>query len=48
VAKRRYLKLHREPLKKMDHWLNTLRSMWENRMSQLDNYLQQIQKEGKK
>jgi len=46
-ANRRYYKLRSEPLQEMDHWLETFRSMWEDRLNRLEDYLQEIQKKGK-
>lgn len=46
VANRRIYQLCPEPLQELDEWLQTFRSIWENRMDQLDDYLQELQ--GKK
>jgi DNA-binding transcriptional ArsR family regulator len=47
VANRRIYKLRPEPLQEMDTWLESFRSMWEDRLDRLDAYLQELQKEGK-
>jgi DNA-binding transcriptional ArsR family regulator len=44
-ANRRYYKLRHEPLQEMDTWLQSFRSMWEERFDRLDAYLQEIQKD---
>ena len=46
VANRRIYGLRSEPLQELDKWLDAYRRMWENRMDQLDDYLQVLQ--GKK
>jgi DNA-binding transcriptional ArsR family regulator len=43
-ANRRIYKLRPEPLQEMDAWLQTFRSIWEDRFDRLDVYLQEIQK----
>jgi DNA-binding transcriptional ArsR family regulator len=42
-ANRRIYKLRPEPLQEIDAWLDTFRSMWEDRLDRLDEYLKEIQ-----
>lgn len=44
IANQRIYKLRPEPLQEMDEWLQSFRSIWEDRMDRLDAYLQEIQK----
>lgn len=46
IANRRIYKLRPEPLQELDAWLQTFRRVWEERLDQLDDYLQELQ--GKK
>jgi DNA-binding transcriptional ArsR family regulator len=46
VANRRFYRLRPEPLQEMDSWIQTFRSMWEDRFDRLEDYLLEIQ--GKK
>ncbi|TVY04185.1 ArsR/SmtB family transcription factor [Cohnella terricola] len=46
MANRRIYQLRPEPLQELDTWLNSYRRLWENRLDQLDDYLQVLQ--GKK
>jgi len=43
VANRRNYYLRSEPFQEMDAWLETYRSIWEERLDNLDNYLQKLQ-----
>lgn len=43
VANRRHYKLRAEPFQAMNAWLETYRSIWEERFDKLDRYLQQLQ-----
>ncbi|QJD83241.1 ArsR/SmtB family transcription factor [Cohnella herbarum] len=47
VANRRIIKLRPEPFQQLDSWLETFRSMWEDRLDRLDDYLRQIQAQDK-
>ncbi|WCL49122.1 ArsR/SmtB family transcription factor [Leptospira sp. GIMC2001] len=44
-AQYRPCKLRLEPLQKADNWMDQYRNMWEDRLDQLDDYLQKLQKE---
>jgi DNA-binding transcriptional ArsR family regulator len=48
VANRRIIKLRPQPLQEMDAWLQSFRGVWEERLDRLDDYLLEMQKEGKK
>ncbi|WP_028562413.1 ArsR/SmtB family transcription factor [Paenibacillus pinihumi] len=43
AANKRIYSLRAEPLEEMNTWLDSFRSMWEDRYDQLDAYLQQLQ-----
>lgn len=43
LANKRIYKLSAEPLRQMDVWLDTFRTMWEERFDNLDGYLQEMQ-----
>ena len=43
VANKRIYKLSPEPLRQMDVWLDTFRTMWEERFDNLDGYLRELQ-----
>ena len=43
-ANRRYYKLRSEPLREMNDWLETFRSIWEDQLDRLEDYLKEIQK----
>jgi len=43
IANRRIYKLRLEPFQALDTWLETYRSIWEERLDNLDNYLQKLQ-----
>ncbi|GIP41240.1 transcriptional regulator [Paenibacillus sp. J31TS4] len=47
-ANRRYYKLRPEPFRQMDDWLDTFRSMWEEQLDRLGDYLKQLQEEQNK
>ncbi|MBJ6360021.1 ArsR/SmtB family transcription factor [Paenibacillus sp. GCM10012307] len=47
VANRRIIKLRPEPFQQLDSWLETFRSMWEDRLDRLDDYLREIQAQDK-
>ncbi|NJB70147.1 DNA-binding transcriptional ArsR family regulator [Saonia flava] len=42
-----YYQIKIEKINEIDIWVNQLRGRWEDRFSNLDNYLNKIQKEGK-
>lgn len=42
-ANRRIYKLRPEPFKELDEWIDSYRSIWEDRFDRLDAYLQQLQ-----
>lgn len=44
AANRRYYKLRAEPLREMNDWLETFRSIWEDQLDRLEDYLKEIQK----
>lgn len=46
MANQRIYRLRLEPLQELDKWLDSYRRMWENRLDQLDDYLNVLQ--GKK
>ncbi|WP_311289640.1 metalloregulator ArsR/SmtB family transcription factor [Paenibacillus glycanilyticus] len=46
LGNRRFYRLRPEPLQEIDSWLQTFRSMWEDRLDRLDDYLSELQ--GKK
>ncbi|WP_028610813.1 ArsR/SmtB family transcription factor [Paenibacillus harenae] len=46
-ANRRFYRLRPEPLQEMDSWLDAFRALWEDRFDRLDDYLKEIQKDGK-
>jgi DNA-binding transcriptional ArsR family regulator len=46
-ANRRIYRLRTEPLQELDSWLDTFRSMWEDRLDRLDEYLKEIQNHSK-
>lgn len=43
IANQRIYSLRPEPLQDMDEWLQSFRSIWEDRLDRLDTYLQEIQ-----
>jgi DNA-binding transcriptional ArsR family regulator len=43
VANRRNYNLRLEPFQAMDVWLETYRSVWDERLDNLENYLQKLQ-----
>lgn len=43
VANRRNYYLRSEPFQEMEAWLETYRSIWDERLDNLDNYLQKLQ-----
>lgn len=47
-ANRRIYKLRPEPFKELDEWIESYRSIWEDRFDRLDAYLQQLQAENDK
>ncbi|UVI30206.1 ArsR/SmtB family transcription factor [Paenibacillus spongiae] len=47
AANRRIIKLRSEPFQQLDSWLESFRSMWEDRLDRLDDYLREIQAQGK-
>ena len=42
VANRRNYKLRLEPFQELDTWLETYRSVWDERLDALENYLQKL------
>lgn len=48
VANRRIIKLRPQPLQEMDAWLQSFRSIWEDRLDRLDDYLRELQREENK
>jgi DNA-binding transcriptional ArsR family regulator len=46
-ANRRIIKLRPEPFQELDDWLETFRTIWEERFDRLDDYLREIQSKGK-
>lgn len=42
VANRRNYKLRLEPFQELDTWLETYRSVWDERFEALENYLQKL------
>jgi len=48
IANRRIYKLRSEPFQALDTWLKTYRSVWEERLDNLENYLQKLQSKGEK
>ncbi|MFB9760451.1 MULTISPECIES: ArsR/SmtB family transcription factor [Bacillaceae] len=48
IANRRIYKLRSEPFQALDTWLETYRSVWEERLDNLENYLQKLQSKGDK
>lgn len=47
IANRRIYKLQPKPLKELDTWLESFRTLWEERFDRLDEYLQQLQSKEK-
>ncbi|MBT2759824.1 metalloregulator ArsR/SmtB family transcription factor [Paenibacillus sp. FSL W8-0187] len=45
-ANRRIYRLRPEPLQEMDEWLESFRGIWEQRLDQLEDYLDKLQKKG--
>jgi DNA-binding transcriptional ArsR family regulator len=45
MANRRIYKLQAEPFKALDVWLATYLNVWEERLDNLENYLQKLQSE---
>lgn len=43
VANRRNYYLRSEPFQELDAWLETYRSIWDERLDNLENYLQNLQ-----
>ncbi|WP_373557958.1 ArsR/SmtB family transcription factor [Paenibacillus sp. XY044] len=43
AANRRIVKLRTEPFQELDQWLESFRSMWDDRLDRLDEYLRDIQ-----
>ncbi|SEB05724.1 DNA-binding transcriptional regulator, ArsR family [Thalassobacillus cyri] len=43
-ANRRIYKLRPEPFQDLDAWLDSFKSIWEDRLDQLDDYLNELQK----
>lgn len=43
IANRRIYKLRLEPFQALDAWLETYRSVWEERLDNLENYLHKLQ-----
>lgn len=44
MANQRIYKLRAEPLLELDKWLQSFRTLWEDRLDRLDDYLQELQK----
>lgn len=47
-AQKRWYHLDPEPLKELDRWLESYRTMWSDRHDRLDHYLKWIQSQEKK
>jgi len=47
VANRRIYQLNPEPFHELQRWLETYHHLWEDRFSQLDLYLDEVQKQRK-
>lgn len=43
VANRRYYKLRPQPFQELNAWLDTFKSIWDDRLDRLDDYLQELQ-----
>ncbi len=48
LAQQRLCKLQTRPLKEAVDWMEHHRKLWEDRLDQLEDYLQEIQKKGEK
>lgn len=48
VANRRIYRLRPEPLRELDEWIASFRSLWEARFDRLDEYLQELQSPDKR
>ncbi len=48
IANRRIYKLRSEPFQEIDSWLETYRNIWEERLDNLEDYLQKLQSKGNK
>ncbi|TCP58983.1 ArsR family transcriptional regulator [Tumebacillus sp. BK434] len=48
VANRRFYALRPQPLQELNLWLDTFRSVWDQRLDRLDEYLQELQDRNKK
>ncbi|ARU63953.1 transcriptional regulator [Tumebacillus avium] len=48
VANRRYYKLCPQPFQELNAWLDTFKSVWDDRLDRLDDYLQELQGKEKK
>jgi DNA-binding transcriptional ArsR family regulator len=46
-AQRHWYEIRPEPLAEVDAWLNSYRSLWTARFDRLDDYLRELQSEGK-
>ena len=46
VANRRICRLRPEPFRELDDWLGTYRTLWQDRLDNLDAYLQHLQQSG--
>ena len=43
-GRERIYRLHSEPLRELDAWLDSYRHLWEERLDRLDEYLKELQK----
>ncbi|GAA3407256.1 metalloregulator ArsR/SmtB family transcription factor [Paenibacillus hodogayensis] len=48
IANRRIYKLRAQPLIELNDWLDTFRSIWEDRFDRLDDYLRELQEQERK
>ena len=48
AAQQRIYQLQAKPFKELDGWLETFRRIWETRMDNLDEYLQELKEEQKR
>ena len=48
VAQQRVYQLEAKPFKELDSWLETFRRIWETRLDNLDEYMQELKAEQKR
>jgi DNA-binding transcriptional ArsR family regulator len=48
VAQQRIYQLQPKPFQELDSWVDTFRQLWEERLDTLDDYMQELKKQGKK